>query len=82
MIIGSMNRDELIKLGNKLLNCESEEESDELYELFNKQFNHPDAANLFYYPENYNARDNDISEYEPTVEEVIDLAASYQAIML
>ena len=82
MNIGSYTRSELIDLGNRLLNADSEEGSEELYELFKQQFNHPDAANLFFYPEDYNARKNDISNYQPTVEEVVDIAIAYQAIQL
>ena len=82
MIIGNYTRTELIELGHRFLDAETEKDQDELYELFNKQFNHPDAANLFFYPENYNARSGEISEYDPSVEEVVDKAISYQAIIL
>lgn len=78
-----MNRLELIKLGNSIINCVgSEEELDEMIELFNKNVTHPKGANLFYYPENYNARRDDLSKYNPTVEEVVDKALSYKPIQL
>lgn len=78
-----MTREELIELGYKIVNCEgSEDEIDELMELFDENVPHPDGANLFFYPENYNARKDDISQYNPTVEEVIDKALNYTAIQL
>lgn len=78
-----MTREELIELGYKIVNCEgSEDEIDELIELFDENVPHPDGANLFFYPENYNARKDDISQYNPTVEEVVDKALSYKAIQL
>lgn len=78
-----MTREELIELGYKIMNCEgSEDEIDELIELFDENVPHPDGANLFFYPENYNARKDDISQYNPTVEEVVDKALSYKAIQL
>ena len=73
----------MIELGYKIVNCEgSEDEIDELMELFDENVPHPDGANLFFYPENYNARKDDISQYNPTVEEVVDKALSYRAIQL
>ena len=70
-----MTRDELIELGRKIVNCEGmEEEIDAMYELFSKNVPHPNGANLFFYPENYKARKHDLSEYKPTVEEVVDKA--------
>ncbi|MEP4076876.1 colicin immunity protein [Haloferula sp.] len=59
-----------------------EEELDRLYQMFSDNVSHPDGANLFFYPENYNARRDDISKYDPKVEEVVDLALSYKAIQL
>ena len=82
MNIGSYTREELIEIGRQLLNADTEDESEKFYRLFKQQFNHPDAANLFYYPENYNARKGNMSNYQPSVEEVVDIAISYQAIQL
>ena len=53
-----------------------------MYELFSKNVPHPNGANLFYYPENYNARKFNIAEYRPTIEEVVDKALSYKPIQL
>jgi hypothetical protein len=78
-----MTRDELIKLGRKIVNCEgTEEEVDNMIDLFDKNVPHPNGANLFFYPENYNARKNDLSKYNPTVEEVVDKCLSYKSIEL
>lgn len=60
----------------------NEEELDEMYDLFSDNVPHPNGANLFFCPENYDARKFDLSEYKPTVEEVVDLALSYKSIQL
>lgn len=78
-----MTRQELIQLGEKIIKCEgSEEEIDLMIDLFNQNVPYPNGANLFYYPENFNARKDDISKYNPTVEEVVDKALSYKPIQL
>ena len=78
-----MTREELINLGNKITNWNgSEEELLELMNVFNKNVPHPNGANLFSYPENYNARRDDKKKYNPTVEEVVDKCLSYQPIIL
>lgn len=82
MNIGNLNKNELVDLGKKFLAAQTEDESNKLYEEFNKQFSHPDAANLFFYPENYNARTTDLSEYQPTVEEVVEIALNHRPIQL
>lgn len=78
-----MTREQLIGLGYKIVNCEdSEEELDGLMEIFSDNVPHPDGANLFFYPENYNARKDDISQYNPSVEEVVDKALNYKLMQL
>ena len=78
-----MNKEELIKLGEKILLSEgTEEEINNLIELFNQNVPHPDGANLFFYPESYNSRRDKISEYNTTVEEVVDKALGYNPITL
>ncbi|WP_018344756.1 bacteriocin immunity protein [Cytophaga aurantiaca] len=78
-----MSREELIELGRKIVNCEgTEEEIDSMYDLFNKNVPHPNGANLFYYPENFNARKDDLSKYNPLIEEVVDQALNYKPIQL
>jgi hypothetical protein len=78
-----MTREELINLGRKIINCEgTEEEIDKLCELFSKNVPHPKGASLFFYPENYNARKDDISKYNPTVDEVVDKALNYKPLQL
>lgn len=78
-----MTREQLIELGKKIVNCEGlEEEIDAMYELFSNNVPHPNGANLFFYPENFNARKHDRSSYNPTVEEVVEKALSYKPIQL
>lgn len=77
-----MNREELISLGIKIKNAiGTEAEIDEMIILFNKNVPHPNGANLFYYPENYNARKDNLKDYVPTVEEVVDTALNYKPII-
>ncbi|TOM67471.1 colicin immunity protein [Vibrio parahaemolyticus] len=83
--MGKLSKEQLIELANRFLDAESEKESSYLYDEFNKQFSHPDAANLFFYPENYNARKMGLSDYAPTVdtvEEVIEIALRHKPIQL
>lgn len=78
-----MTRLELIQLGKKIVDClGSEKEVDQMINTFNNNVPYPNGANLFFYPENYNARRDNISEYKPTVEEVVDKALSYKPIQL
>jgi len=78
-----MTRGELIEIGKKIVNVEgTEKEIFELINLFDANVLHPNGANLFFYPENYNARKHDLSKYNPRVEEVVDKCLSYKAIQL
>ena len=78
-----MKRDELIDIGLKIVALEcSDDELDKLHELFSANVPHPDGSTLFYYPENYNARRDDITEYNPSVEEVVDVALAHKPILL
>ena len=78
-----MTRDELIELGKRISGSEgSEQEINVLCELFDKNVSHPGGSALFFYPENFDARTDDIAEYNPTVEEVIDKCLNYKNIIL
>ncbi len=78
-----MDRGELIELAAKMIQCQgTEEEIDEWCNLFNKNVPHPTGANLFYYPEGYNSRKDDISMYNPSLEEVVDRCISYKPFQL
>lgn len=79
---GNLTRNELIELAHKFLNAPTEKEGDELYNYFNMQFSHPDTANLFFYPEDYNARKTDLSSYEPSAEEIVDIGLAHKPIQL
>lgn len=44
-----MNRNQLIELGVKIINCQgTEKEIDAMIELFNNSVPHPNGANLFF----------------------------------
>ena len=53
-----------------------------MYDLFSRNVPHPNGANLFFYPENYNARRDKLEEYNPTIEEVVDKCLAYKPIIL
>ncbi len=77
-----MNKEELVKLGKSIVNCQgTEEEIEEMIDMFNSKVPHPNGANLFFYPENYNARRDDLSKYNPTVEEVVEKVLNYKPII-
>lgn len=79
----AMTRDELIELGYRIVNFEGfDEEHTRLLNLFSENVPHPNGSNLFYYPENFNARRDDLSKYNPTVEEVVDMALNYKPLQL
>ena len=78
-----MTKSELIELGNKILSEEiSETEQEKLMELFDKNVPHPNGSNLFFYPAEYNARRDNLAEYAPSVEEVVNTCLKYQSIKL
>lgn len=78
-----MTREELTEIGRRIVECDgTENEIDKLSKLFDKNVPHPNGSNLFFYPENYNARRDNISEYKPTAKEVIDKCLSYKPIQL
>ncbi|WP_306349607.1 colicin immunity protein [Flavobacterium sp. '19STA2R22 D10 B1'] len=78
-----MTREQLIELGTKILHNEGDEvEMENLIHLFDANVLYPNASNLFFYPENYNARRDNLYDYNPTVEEVVDKAMNYKAIEL
>lgn len=78
-----MSREELIELGKKIVGFQGTEEQVDLWiEEFNDNVPHPHGAHLFFHPENYNSRIDDISKYNPTVEEVVDKCLSYKPIIL
>jgi hypothetical protein len=79
-----MTRDILIEIGKKIKNSGgTEQELEILSDLFDKNVPHPEGSSLFLYPENHSFRDEpDISEYDPSVEEVVDKCLNYKPIYL
>ena len=68
-----MTKAELVALGERIVAADgSEEEIQKWMELFDYNVPRPNGSNLFYWPDNYNSRTDDIAEYNPTVEEVVD----------
>jgi hypothetical protein len=78
-----MTRNELIELGERILASQcNDAELNDLLETFDKNVPRPKGSNLFYWPENYSDRTTIISEYNPTVEEVVDRCLAYKPIIL
>ena len=78
-----MTREELIEIGKRIVAMDgTEEEIDKLTEVFDKNVPYPNGSNLFFYPENYNSRKDNISEYSPSIAEVVDKCLSYKPIQL
>ena len=76
-----MTKEELINIGRQIVSWNgSEEDLLKLMKIFDANVPHPNGSNLFSYPENYNARRDKISDYNPTVEEVVDIALNYKPI--
>jgi len=51
-----MTREELIQLGNQIIEETDDDRQEELMERFDRNVPHPEGSSLFFYPENYNAR--------------------------
>lgn len=65
-----MKKEELIKLVEKIINCDgSEEEIDNMILKLEKNVNHPEVTDLIFYD-------------EKSPEEIIDIALSYKPIIL
>jgi|GEM_PF-2269961 len=79
-----MLREELIEIGYKIINWGEDDEKglNELINLFNDNVPHPNGFNLMSYPENFNASRDDLSKYNPSVEEVVDKCLNYKPIIL
>ncbi len=74
---------ELETLGHKIVNCVgTEAEINEMMALFDRNVPYPKGANLFFYPENYDARKDDISKYTPSIEEIVKKCMDYKPAQL
>jgi hypothetical protein len=77
------NFNELCQLGHKIKYSEgTEAEINQMMATFDKNVPYPNGSSLFFYPENYNARTFDISQYNPVVEEVVRKCLEYKTIKL
>lgn len=78
-----MTRMELINIRRKIVQAKgTESELDKLMQLFDQNIPHPKGSNLFFYPEDYNTRKNNIEKYSPSVEEIVDKCLSYVPVRL
>jgi hypothetical protein len=80
---GKLDFYELCVLGSKIKYREgTEAEIDKMMSDFDKSVLHPKGSSLFFYPENYDAGKDDISAYNPTVENVVQKCLEYESIKL
>jgi Colicin immunity protein / pyocin immunity protein len=80
---GKLDFYELCVIGAKIKNSEgTEAEINKMMEDFDRSVPHPKGSNLFFYPENYDARNDDIASYNPSVEEVVQKCLDYKPINL
>ena len=78
-----MTRAELIALGNKIISPNfTEKETSALMDIFNENVPYPNGSVLFFYPENFNSDKDDISKYNPSVEEVVDKCLAHKSTIL
>jgi hypothetical protein len=78
-----LNVFEFDTLGQKIKYSEgTESEINEMMALFDKNVPYPNGSSLFFYPENYDARRDDISEYDPSVSEVVQKCMDYKPTQL
>jgi hypothetical protein len=74
-----MTRKDLIEIGKRIQEAEgTESELAGLLVMFNENVPYPDGANLFIYPEDYNARKDNLNQYRPSVESVVDKCLAYK----
>lgn len=74
-----MTKEDLIALGYKIINFTGHEEDHiKLLKLFDDNVPYPNGSTLFYYPQNFNGRKDNIKEYHPSVEQVVDIALNYK----
>ncbi|GLC28921.1 bacteriocin immunity protein [Clostridium omnivorum] len=68
-----LSKNELIEIVKRIINVEgTEEEIDEMIEVFERNVPHPAASDLIFYPE----------KGEVTPEEIVEEALNYKAISL
>lgn len=80
---GKLDYYELLVLGTKIKYSEgTETEINKMMNDFDQSVPRPNGSSLFFYPENYKADKDNISDYDPTVEEVIENCLSYKPIQL
>ncbi len=81
--MGSLSRERFVDLMRRIMAGEgTDEELEGLCKLFDDNVPYPRGHSLAYWPDEYNARHDDISQYDPTPEEVVDKALAYKPIIL
>jgi hypothetical protein len=80
---GKLDYFELCALGQKIAKSEgTEAEINQWMIDFDLSVPYPKGSSLFFYPENYNARRDDISKYNPKVEEIVQKCLYFEATAL
>jgi hypothetical protein len=80
---GTLDYFELCILGHKIKNAEgSQAEINKMMVDFDASVPHPKGSALFFYPADYVHGKTDISNYNPSAEEVVQLCLAYKPIAL
>lgn len=74
-----MTREQLKTIGKRIIASDgTEEEIDQLMELFDEHIPYPNGSGLFFWPEN----EEEADDYDPSVEDVVDKCLGYKPTQL
>ncbi len=78
-----LSEEDLIALIRRIMNAEgTEEENNAMITLFNANVPHPQGANLAFYPADSGHRQVMIRAYNPSPEEVVEIALNYKPFVI
>lgn len=73
-----MTRDELIALGKRIIPQDDQESGIQaLMDTFDLNVPYPKGSRLFYFPEGYDGNVDELEDYNPIVEDVVDKCLAY-----
>lgn len=74
----------MVELIRRIMRADgTEEEIDEMVALFDANVPHPHGANLAFYPEDYDHKQDweTMAEYNPSPEDVVEMALNYKPLI-
>ncbi len=77
-----VTREELIEVVRRAMPTSGDEDYEYYMEIFDANVAMPDASNLIFYPAEHDLDGESIGDYDPTPEEIVDQALSYQMLAL